>query len=99
MRRFTSVYALALVRSEIRARVGGPARGGASSGADAEVSGGTSLPEAGDVFLFSDSDTSGLNIVRKESMANSKRNQRTDKGLEIPIPTKGDFDAAMRKVA
>ena len=28
-----------------------------------------------------------------------KRKQKTDKGLEIPVPTKGDFDAAMRKVA
>jgi hypothetical protein len=27
------------------------------------------------------------------------KRQKTDKGLEIPIPTKGDFDAAMRKVA
>ena len=27
------------------------------------------------------------------------RKQKTDKGLEIPVPTKGDFDAAMRKVA
>lgn len=25
--------------------------------------------------------------------------QKTDKGLEIPVPTKGDFDAAMKKVA
>lgn len=25
--------------------------------------------------------------------------QKTDKGLEIPVPTKGEFDAAMRKVA
>jgi hypothetical protein len=28
-----------------------------------------------------------------------KRKQKTDKGLEIPVPSKGDFDAAMRKVA
>jgi hypothetical protein len=25
--------------------------------------------------------------------------QKTEKGLEIPVPSKGDFDAAMRKVA
>jgi hypothetical protein len=25
--------------------------------------------------------------------------QKTDKGLEIPIPNKGDFDSAMKKVA
>lgn len=28
-----------------------------------------------------------------------ERKQKTDKGLEIPVPTKGDFDAAMKKVA
>ena len=28
-----------------------------------------------------------------------KPNQKTAKGLEIPVPTKGDFDAAMSKVA
>jgi hypothetical protein len=28
-----------------------------------------------------------------------ERKQKTDKGLEIPIPRKDDFDAAMRKVA
>jgi hypothetical protein len=28
-----------------------------------------------------------------------KRNQKTDKGLEIPVPSKGDFDAALSKVA
>ena len=28
-----------------------------------------------------------------------KRTQKTEKGLEIPVPTKGDFDAAMKKVA
>ena len=27
------------------------------------------------------------------------KKQKTDKGLEIPVPTKGDFDAAMQKVA
>lgn len=29
----------------------------------------------------------------------AERKQKTDKGLEIPVPTKGEFDAAMRKVA
>jgi hypothetical protein len=29
----------------------------------------------------------------------TEHTQQTDKGLEIPVPTKGDFDAAMRKVA
>lgn len=28
-----------------------------------------------------------------------KRKQKTNKGLEIPIPAKGDFDAALSKVA
>lgn len=28
-----------------------------------------------------------------------KPKQKTAKGLEIPVPTKGDFDEAMRKVA
>ena len=28
-------------------------------------------------------------------MAEKKRKQKTDKGLEIPVPTKGDFDAAL----
>ncbi len=28
-----------------------------------------------------------------------KRKQKTEKGLEIPVPSKGDFDAAMKKVA
>lgn len=28
-----------------------------------------------------------------------KPKQKTSKGLEIPVPTKGDFDAAIAKVA
>lgn len=32
-------------------------------------------------------------------MPKDRRKQKTDKGLEIPVPSKGDFDAAMRKVA
>lgn len=32
-------------------------------------------------------------------MAEQKRKQKTDKGLEIPVPTKGDFDANLAKVA
>lgn len=28
-----------------------------------------------------------------------KPKQKTSKGLEIPIPSKGDFDKAMKKVA
>jgi hypothetical protein len=32
-------------------------------------------------------------------MADRQRKQKTDKGLEIPVPTKGDFDAALAKVA
>jgi hypothetical protein len=32
-------------------------------------------------------------------MAKERRKQKTDKGLEIPVPTKGEFDAAMRKAA
>lgn len=32
-------------------------------------------------------------------MAEERRKQKTDKGLEIPVPSQGDFDAAMRKVA
>jgi hypothetical protein len=28
-----------------------------------------------------------------------RRKQKTEKGLEIPVPTKGEFDTAMRKVA
>lgn len=33
-------------------------------------------------------------------MANERKpKQKTEKGLEIPVPTKGDFDAAMEKVA
>jgi hypothetical protein len=28
-----------------------------------------------------------------------KRRQKTDKGLEIPVPTKGEFDADLAKVA
>jgi hypothetical protein len=32
-------------------------------------------------------------------MADKERKQKTEKGLEIPVPTKGDFDAAMKKVA
>ncbi len=28
-----------------------------------------------------------------------RRKQKTDKGLEIPVPTKGDFDANLAKVA
>ena len=27
------------------------------------------------------------------------KKQKTEKGLEIPVPTKGEFDAAMRKIA
>lgn len=32
-------------------------------------------------------------------MAQKPRKQKTDKGLEIPVPTKGDFDAALSKAA
>jgi hypothetical protein len=32
-------------------------------------------------------------------MATERRKEKTPKGLEVPIPTKGEFDAAMRKVA
>lgn len=32
-------------------------------------------------------------------MAGKRRKQKTEKGLEIPVPTKGDFDAALSKVA
>ncbi|HET7510792.1 MAG TPA: hypothetical protein VFJ65_11165 [Solirubrobacterales bacterium] len=32
-------------------------------------------------------------------MAAERRKQKTDKGLDIPVPTKGEFDAAMKKVA
>ncbi len=32
-------------------------------------------------------------------MADKPRKQKTGKGLEIPVPTKGDFDEAMKKVA
>jgi len=32
-------------------------------------------------------------------MSSERRKQKTEKGLEIPVPTKGEFDAAMRKVA
>lgn len=32
-------------------------------------------------------------------MAVKQRKQKTEKGLEIPVPTKGDFDAAISKVA
>lgn len=28
-----------------------------------------------------------------------RRKERTPKGLEVPVPTKGEFDAAMKKVA
>lgn len=28
-----------------------------------------------------------------------RRKEKTPKGLEVPVPTKGEFDAAMRKVA
>ena len=31
-------------------------------------------------------------------MAN-RRKQKTEKGLEIPVPSKGDFDANLAKVA
>lgn len=32
-------------------------------------------------------------------MTDEERKQKTDSGLEIPVPTKGAFDEAMRKVA
>lgn len=32
-------------------------------------------------------------------MADKSRKQKTARGLEIPVPTKGDFDAALSKVA
>lgn len=28
-----------------------------------------------------------------------RRKERTPKGLEVPVPTKGEFDAAMKKIA
>jgi hypothetical protein len=40
----------------------------------------------------------GATVVAMASPSD-KRKQKTDKGLEIPVPTKGDFDAAMSKVA
>lgn len=32
-------------------------------------------------------------------MAKKSRKQKTEKGLEIPVPTKDDFDASLAKVA
>lgn len=32
-------------------------------------------------------------------MAEKRRKQKTEKGLEIPVPSKGDFDANLAKVA
>lgn len=32
-------------------------------------------------------------------MPKKRPKQKTDKGLEIPVPTKGDFDANLAKVA
>ncbi len=32
-------------------------------------------------------------------MADKRRKQKTAKGLEIPIPTKGEFDANLARVA
>ena len=32
-------------------------------------------------------------------VAAKRRKQKTEKGLEIPVPTKGEFDAAMKQVA
>ncbi len=32
-------------------------------------------------------------------MEKRNKSQKTEKGLEIPVPSKGDFDSAMRKVA
>lgn len=32
-------------------------------------------------------------------MGVAEKKQKTEKGLEIPVPTKGAFDAAMKKVA
>ena len=32
-------------------------------------------------------------------MAAEKRKQETDKGLEIPVPRRDDFDAAMKRAA
>jgi hypothetical protein len=29
----------------------------------------------------------------------AEKKQKTEKGLEIPVPSKGDFDSAMKKVA
>lgn len=40
-----------------------------------------------------------LATVVEVTDSKKQRKQRTDKGLEIPVPTKGEFDAAMRKVA
>jgi hypothetical protein len=32
-------------------------------------------------------------------MTANRRKEKTPKGLEVPVPTKGEFDAAMEKVA
>jgi hypothetical protein len=32
-------------------------------------------------------------------MADQRRKQKTEKGLEIPVPSKGEFDANLAKVA
>jgi hypothetical protein len=36
---------------------------------------------------------------RSNLEAMKRRKEKTPKGLEVPVPTKGEFDAAMRKVA
>ena len=38
-------------------------------------------------------------IFYSVAMAKKQKTERTPKGLKVPVPTKGDFDAAMRKVA
>jgi hypothetical protein len=32
-------------------------------------------------------------------VAKEQKTEKTPKGLEVPVPTKGEFDAAMKKVA
>lgn len=38
-------------------------------------------------------------IFYSVAMTKKQKTEKTEKGLEVPVPTKGDFDAAMKKVA
>lgn len=52
-----------------------------------------------DGFLLITGTGTSIERVSLWGVPSKRRKEKTPKGLEVPVPTKGEFDAAMRKVA